>query len=1007
MQEPHNMKGKILGYDRNTIIVTGGKQNQTVQSAIAIKNRNLTVLKVAQLSNEHCTCVEVKGSFGRVYLVSMYFQYSHDIDRYIQYAEEITRHLGNEKVIIAADANAKSPLWHSNITDERGEKLEQLIARNNLIVLNEAGNPPTYSAPTGTSNIDVTLASYTAAHLVDSWEVKDSWTSSDHNIICFSLTADTTSPTNPMAPRFRTKHADWKKFQEVLSTEREEIAPGWEDLLSEDVEKAAEVLQTCILNACKKVLKPKTIRHSPVPWWTDSLTELKKLTYQRRKAYQQEKNPEPRNQLQSEYKKVKNKYTSEIRRAKKNGWEKFVSREGNANPWGVVYKLSAQKITPERALATCKSGSAHTTTWEETATMFLKTLVPDDDEDSTVTQRERRAARDTTPNTNDSDDFTSTEIAAAVKQLRNGKAPGLDRIEVEVLKASYEVLEPELNGLFNACLRKGCFPRIWKTGSIRVLLKSPDKDDSVPTSYRPICLLPVIGKALEKLIARRLEPIFCHEELASERQYGFKKGRSTEDAIIQMRTLVANSDKKYALAILFDIAGAFDHVWWPSVLHRLKERGCPKDIYGLITSYLRDRCVKLCGNNEETMKMVTRGCPQGSILGPPFWNLIFDDLLNELENADTEAVAFADDLKVLIFGNSRRELEEKGQAIVTLIQTWCTNEKLKLSESKTEMTLYKGILDPRRPPKIKIGNKQIVYKNTVRYLGIHFDRGLYVRSHVEKLKSRCDSKFNALARIARKDWGLRHKCLSTLYRGIFIPIMTYAAAAWSDKLTKGNTARLMAAQRNALLRVTKAYRTTSTMALPVIAGELPIDLKIQEATLRYKVRKGIPFQIQDRRFPEDINPDTVIEEIKTYLLQQWQQRWETSERGRHTFSMLPDVRNRMSMTWLHVNHYTTQFISGHGDFAQYLHKHSISDNKYCTCGSVESPTHTLINCNTYREERHQLVEKYAELNLTWPPETHQILNPQTYPELKKTAEEILKRKEHLWNRRFRTRMNNR
>jgi hypothetical protein len=82
---------------------------------------------------------------------------------------------------------------------------------------------------------------------------------------------------------------------------------------------------------------------------------------------------------------------------------------------------------------------------------------------------------------------------------------------------------------------------------------------------------------LERLMATRMTTLFHQYELASDRQDGFRTGRSTTDAILQLREKAAQlENQKYVLAIALDISGAFDNVWWPNVL---KRRGCPDNLY--------------------------------------------------------------------------------------------------------------------------------------------------------------------------------------------------------------------------------------------------------------------------------------------------------------------------------------------------------------------------------------------------------------------------------------------
>ncbi|KAK2577889.1 hypothetical protein KPH14_000689 [Odynerus spinipes] len=272
-------------------------------------------------------------------------------------------------------------------------------------------------------------------------------------------------------------------------------------------------------------------------------------------------------------------------------------------------------------------------------------------------------------------------------------------------------------------------------------------------------------------------------------------------------------------------------------------------------------------------------------------------------------------------GLDRIEAEAaKGQRVADSVVEWCQKQKLQLSAEKIEMLLVKGSLVRERPPVINVYGKSIRMKDSIRYLGIHLDAKLRIDTHVENVTSGCGVMFNSLARVAKSNWGLGHKAMSTLYKGLFVPITTYAAAGWADLLEESHRRKLPSVQRHALLRVTKAYRTVSTDAIPVIAGVLPIDLAITERALQYKIRRSINFEFEGLAFQEDEaatgsrTRSLLRARLREAILRTWQRRWSSSSKGRTTFEFFDDVQTRLRSNWVRLDAYVVQFLSGHRNF---------------------------------------------------------------------------------------------
>jgi hypothetical protein len=107
--------------------------------------------------------------------------------------EKVLRSFNGKRIIVCIDTNAKSPLWCSRSTDDRGEALEAVIAQYGLHILNKPGQADTFETTRGRSNIDVTMASPELIPLMQEWRVHEDGTSGDHRILETRLDFDKTN----------------------------------------------------------------------------------------------------------------------------------------------------------------------------------------------------------------------------------------------------------------------------------------------------------------------------------------------------------------------------------------------------------------------------------------------------------------------------------------------------------------------------------------------------------------------------------------------------------------------------------------------------------------------------------------------------------------------------------------------------------------------------------------------------------------------------------------------
>lgn len=168
-------------------------------------------------------------------------------------------------------------------------------------------------------------------------------------------------------------------------------------------------------------------------------------------------------------------------------------------------------------------------------------------------------------------------------------------------------------------------------------------------------------------------------------------------------------------------------------------------------------------------------------------------------------------------------------------------------------------------------------------------------------------------------------------------MLLYAAPVWTRVLREADWAKLRSAQRSALLVVTQAYRTTSTDALTVIAGRPPIDLKAKAVCAAWELANGY----------QPCVPVQSKEEVDAWLIEEWQRRWDSTPKGRHTYRLLNSIKDRLAMKHLTADHYTSQFLTGHGDFSAKLHSLGLKDSPLCECGMPETVDHVALECERY------------------------------------------------------------
>ncbi|PZC86734.1 hypothetical protein B5X24_HaOG206296 [Helicoverpa armigera] len=152
------------------------------------------------------------------------------------------------------------------------------------------------------------------------------------------------------------------------------------------------------------------------------------------------------------------------------------------------------------------------------------------------------------------------EIADIIRNLKIDSTPGPDQLTVHLLSKCLNSFIKPITHIFNLSLETGVFPDSWKTASVTPIYKTGPKED--PRNYRPIALLSIVSKILEKIVNKRLIDYLDKNHIISDRQFGFRQGRSTEDAVSLLTDRVAHhiENGHCCIGVFLDLAKAFDTV---------------------------------------------------------------------------------------------------------------------------------------------------------------------------------------------------------------------------------------------------------------------------------------------------------------------------------------------------------------------------------------------------------------------------------------------------------------
>ena len=240
---------------------------------------------------------------------------------------------------------------------------------------------------------------------------------------------------------------------------------------------------------------------------------------------------------------------------------------------------------------------------------------------------------------------------------------------------------------------------------------------------------------MEKIIHKNLEKHLENNNILTTRQGGYRKGKSTIDTVAQFTDDITHNRNmgNITIATYADFSKAFDTVDHLIMLEKFKKYGVKGNFLKLFTNYLENRSqyTKVNGVISKEAK-VTRGVPQGSVLGPTLFSLYVNDMVRVFSKC--KVLLYADDTVIYKSGPDIDSIQTDMQPDLTSFSTWCKGNKLSLNIGKTKSTVFipsfRGKDNIR--PNLEIDNIQLQYVHCYKYLGVTIDNKLTFKQHVNQ-----------------------------------------------------------------------------------------------------------------------------------------------------------------------------------------------------------------------------------------------------------------------------------
>ena len=713
----------------------------------------------------------------------------------------------DDKIILAGDLNCKHPDWNSRIANTNGNALKTILDNRNCMIY--APTEPTHyhGATNSWDVLDVVIVKNLVLTKLPR-AIPD--LSSDHYPITFQWGDGSTLL---KITKYRT---NWKKYQDDLQNS-EDLRRAVAEADNLTTEELTELTQSTIrtMYDSNTISYEKNARYEYIP---DSIRQLIRARRAAIKKFQRTLDPvdaREKNRLQFIVKRELDKYYN-------NSWEKKLQEMENVDFWKIPRIFKRRKGIIDSLI----EGDRIANSPMEKVELFAECL-----EDQFTNNNEHEAQHDRIVNYYNISKYnalhedirptTKEEITFICKNLNKRKAPGNDGITNLMLRNLPDVAINAVVKITNKVLETGTFPAIWKTADV-VMIPKPGKPKNDPKSYRPISLLPMLSKVVERVILIRLTEDCDDKRILPDEQFGFREQLSTDLQLLRITETIhqAIDRKHFCIGVFLDIEKAFDKVWHEGLLSKLCQFGINQKLTSIIESFLQARSyqVKL-GNITSEARRIRSGVPQGAVLSPMLYNLYTADVP---KCARTDMFVYADDIAIIAHACSTITAQNRIQQHLRRLEDYFVTWKLTPNATKSEAIQF----TTRRTvhnPELTLRGEVIPIVPKVKYLGVYLDRKMTWRDQAAYLRQKGVIIIKTLYPMIHRGSRLNIKNKTTLFKQMLRPAISYGSVAWGTA-ARCHLRHIQVIENKFLRLITDA---PWDMSCRIIRDELQLDTAVQ------------------------------------------------------------------------------------------------------------------------------------------------------------------------------------